>query len=89
MPAAGSIGTAYDVAPLMHDQYSTRLDNDNKDDLSYLSLRPQNIDHIWDNNIDDDDNALGRDDDVSWNNDSAAYASHFCVAISSFDGMLL
>ncbi len=89
MPATGSIGTAYDVAPSMHDQYSTRLDKDNDNDLSYLSSRPQNIDHIRDDNIDDNDNALGRDDDVSWNDNSAAYASRFCVAILSFDGMLL
>ncbi len=89
MPAVGSIGTAYDVAPSMHDQYSTCLNNDDDDDLSYLSSRPRNINHILDDDINDDDDALGRDDDVSWNNDSAAYASRFCVAISSFDGMLL
>ncbi len=89
MPAAGSIGTAYNVALLMHDQYSTCLNNNDDNDLLYLSSRPQNIDHICDDDIDDDDDALGRDDNVSWNNDSTAYASHFCVAISSFDGMLL
>ncbi len=89
MPAAGSIGTAYNVAPLMHNQYSARLDNDNDNDSSYLSSRPQNINHIHNDDIDDNNNALGRDDDVSWNNDSAAYALHFCVAILSFDGMLL
>ncbi len=89
MPAAGSIGTAYDVAPLMHDQYSARLDNDNDGDLLYLSLRPQNIDHIRNDDIDNDDDASGRDDDVSWNDDSAAYALCFCIAILSFDGMLL
>ncbi len=89
MLAAGSIGTAYDVAPSMHDQYSARLDDDDDDNLSYLSSRPRNINHIRDDNIDDDDDALGRDDDVSWNNDSTAYASRFCVAILSFDGMLL
>ncbi len=89
MPAAGSIGTAYEVAPSMHDQYSTRLDNKDDYDSSYSSSRPQNIDHIRDDDIDDDNDALGRDDNVTWNNDSAAYASRFCVAISSFDGMLL
>ncbi len=89
MPAGGSIGTAYDVAPSMHDQYSTRLDDDD-DDSSYSSSRPQNINHIRDDDIDnDDDDALGRDDNVSWNDDSAAYASRFCVPILSFDGMLL
>ncbi len=89
MPAAGSIGTAYDVAPSMHDQYSAHLDNDNNDDSLYSSLRPQNIDYIRNDNINDDDNTSGRDDNVSWNNNSAAYALRFCVAISSFDGMLL
>jgi hypothetical protein len=89
MPAAGSIGTAYDVAPLMHNQYSARLDNDDNDKSSYSSLRPQNIDDIRDDNIDNNDNASGRDKDVSWNNASAAYTSCFCVAILSFDGMLL
>ncbi len=89
MPAAGSIGTTYDVAPSMHDQYSTRLDNNDNNDLLYLSSRPQNINHIRDEDIDNDDNALGRDDDVSWNDGSAAYASRFCIAISSFDGTLL
>ncbi len=89
MPAAGSIGTVYDVALLMHDQYSACLDNDNDDDLLYLSLRPQNIDHIRDDYIDNDDDASGRDNDVSWNNDSAAYALRFCITILSFDGMLL
>ncbi len=89
MPAAGSIGTAYDVTLLMHNQYSARLDDDNDDDLLYLSSRPQNIDHIRDDNIDDDYDASGRDDNVSWNDDSAAYASRFCIAISSFDGMLM
>ncbi len=90
MPAAGSIGTAYNVAPLMHNQYSARLDDNNdNNDSSYLSLRPRNINHIRDDNIDDNDHALGRGDDVSRNNDSAAYALRFCIAISSFDGMLL
>jgi hypothetical protein len=89
MPAAGSIGTVYNVAPSMHDQYSACLDNDDDDDSSYSSSRPKNIDHIRDDHINDDDNVSGRDDDVSWNNDSAAYALRFCVAISSFDGMLL
>ncbi len=89
MPAAGSIGTAYDNTPSMHHQYSARLDNNDNDDLSYSSSRPQNIDHIRDDNIDDDNDALGREDDVPWNNNSTAYASRFCVAISSFDGMLL
>ncbi len=89
MLAAGSIGTAYDVALSMYDQYSARLDDNNDNDLSYLSSRPQNIDHIRDDDIDENNNALGRDDDVLWNNDSAAYASCFCVAILSFDGMLL
>ncbi len=89
MPAAGSIGTAYNIAPSMHDQYSAHLDDNNHNDLLYLSSRPQNIDHIRDDNIDNEDNALGRDDDVSWNNDSAAYALRFCVAITSFNGMLL
>ena len=89
MPAAGSIGTAYNVAPSMHDQYSARLDDDNDDDLVYLSLRPRNINHIYNDDIDDHDDASGRDIDVSWNDDSAAYASRFCVAISSFHGMLL
>ncbi len=89
MPAAGSTGTTYNLAPSMHDQYSTRLDDNDNDNLSYLSLRPRNIDHICDDDIDNDDNAPGRDDDVSWNDNSAAYASRFCVAILSFDGMLL
>ncbi len=89
MPAAGSIRTAYDVAPSMHDQCSARLDDDDNNDSSYSSLRPQNIDHIRDDNIDNDDDVSGRDDDVSWNDDSAAYALRFCIAISSFDGMLL
>jgi hypothetical protein len=89
MPAAGSIGTAYDVAPSIHDQYSTRLDDDNNDNLLYLSSRPQNINHIRNDNIDDNNTASGRDDNVSWNNNSAAYASRFCITISSFNGMLL
>ncbi len=89
MPAAGSIGTAYDVAPSMHDQYSACLDDDNNDDLSCSSSRQQNIDHICDDDIDDDDDTSGRDDNVLWNDNSAAYALLFCVAISSFDGMLL
>jgi hypothetical protein len=89
MPAAGSIGTAYDIAPSMHDQYSARLDNDNDNDLLYSSSRPWNIDHIRDDNIDNDDDALGRDDNVLWNKDSAAYALRFCIAILSFNGMLL
>ncbi len=90
MPAAGSIGTAYNVTPLMHDQYSARLNNDDNNDSLYSFSRPRNIDHIRDDDIDGNDNALGRDDDISWNDDSAdAYASCFCVAISSFDGMLL
>jgi hypothetical protein len=89
MPAAGSIRTAYNVAPLMHDQYSARLDDDDNNDLLYSSSRPQNIDHIRNDNINDNNDASGRDDDVLWNDDSAAYASRFCVAISSFDGMLL
>ncbi len=89
MPAAGSIKTAYNVAPLMHDQYSARLDNNNNDDLSYSSTRPRNIDHIHNENIDDNDDVSGRDEDVSWNDDSAAYALRFCVAILSFNGMLL
>jgi hypothetical protein len=89
MPAAGSIGTAYEVAPSMHDQYSARLDDDDDEDLSYSSSRPRNIDHIRNDDIDDNNDALGRDDNVSWNDDSTAYALRFCVAISSFDGMLL
>jgi hypothetical protein len=89
MPAAGTIGTAYNVAPSMHDQYSARLDDDDDNNLSYSSLRPQNIYHIRDDHINNNDDASGRDDDVLWNEDSAAYASRFCVAISSFDGMLL
>ncbi len=89
MPAAGSIGTAYDVAPLMHDQYSARLDDNDNDDSLYLSSRPRNIDHIRDDNIDDNNDASGRDNNVSWNDNSAAYALCFCVTISSFDGMLL
>jgi hypothetical protein len=89
MPAAGSIGTAYNVAPLMHDQYSARLDNNDNNHSLYLSSRPRNIDHIRDDDFNNNDDALGRDNDVSWNNDSTAYASRFCVAISSFDGMLL
>ncbi len=89
MLAARSIGTTYNVASSMHDQYSACLDDDDDNDLSYLSLRPQNIDHIHDDNIDNDDNASGRDNNVSWNNDSAACASRFCVAISLFNGMLL
>ncbi len=52
-------------------------------------MRPQNIDHIRDDNINDDNNVSGRDDNVSWNDDSTAYPSHFCVAILSLDGMLL
>ncbi len=89
MPAAGSIRTAYNVTPSMHDQYSARLVDDDNNDLLYLSSRPQNIDHIRNDNINDNNDASGRDDDVLWNDDSAAYASRFCVAISSFDGMLL
>ncbi len=89
MPAAGSIGTAYDLTPSMHDQYSARLDNDDDDDLSYSSSRPQNINHIHDDDINNDDDASGRDDDVSWNDDSAAYTLRFCVVILSFNGMLL
>ncbi len=89
MPVAGCIRTAYDIAPLMHNQYSARFDNDNDNDTLYLSSRPQNIDHIRDDDINNNDNALGREDKVLWNNDSAAYASRFCVAILSFDGMLL
>jgi hypothetical protein len=89
MPVAGSIRTAYDVTPSMHDQYSARLDNNNNNNSSYLSSRPQNINHIRDDNINNDNDALGRDDDVLWNNDSAAYALRFCVAILSFNGMLL
>ncbi len=89
MPAAGSIGTAYDVAPSMHDQYFARLDNDDDNDSSYLSSRPRNINHIRDDDINNNNNALGRDDNVLWNNNSAAYASRFCIVISSFDGMLL
>ncbi len=91
MPAAGSIGITYNVAPLMHDQYSARLDDNNNDnnDLLYSSLRPQHIDQIRDDNINNNNNPLGRDDNVSWNNNSAAYASRFCIAILSFDGMLL
>ncbi len=89
MPAAGSIGTAYNIALLMHDQYSARLDDDDDNDSLYLSLRPQNIDHIHNDDIDDNNDASGRDNDVSWNTDSAACALRFCVAISSFDGMLL
>ncbi len=57
--------------------------------MLYSSSRPRNIDHIRDDDVNNDDDASGRDDDVSWNDDSAAYASRFCVAISSFDGMLL
>ncbi len=89
MPAAGSIRTAYDVAPSMHDPYSACLDDNNDDDLLYLSSRPQNVNHIRNDKIDDDNDASGRDDNVSWNNDSAAYTLRFCIAISSFDGMLL
>ncbi len=89
MSAAGSIGTAYDIALSMHDQYSARLDNNYNDNSLYSSLRPQNIDHIRNDDIDDNNDASGRDDNVSWNNDSAAYASRFCVVISSFNGMLL
>ncbi len=89
MPAVGSIGTAYDIAPSMHDQYSPRFDDNDDDNLSYSFSRPQNINHICDDDIDNNDDMLGRDDDVLWNDDSAAYASRFCVAILSFDGMLL
>ncbi len=89
IPAAGSIGTAYDDAPSMHDQYSACLDNDDNNNSLYLSSRPQNIDHIRDDNINDNNDALGRDNDVSWNNDSAAYTLRFCITILSFDGMLL
>ncbi len=89
MPAAGSIGTAYDIAPSMHDQYSACLDDNNDNDSLYLSLRPRNINHIYNDDIDDNDDASGRDIDVSWNDDSAAYASRFCIGISSFDGMLM
>ncbi len=81
MPAAGSIGTTY--------EYSAHLDDNDDNNLSYLSSRPRNINHIRDDDINDDDDALGRDDNLSWNNDSAAYALHFCIAISSFNGMLL
>ncbi len=72
MPAAGSIGTAYDVAPSMHGQYSACLDNNDNNNLLYSSSRPQNIYHIRDDNIDNNDDALGRDDNVSWNNNSIA-----------------
>jgi hypothetical protein len=90
IPAAGSIGPAYNIAPSMHDQYSTCLDDDDDDDSLYSSLRPRNINHIHDDDTIDDDNEVSwRDYDVSWNDDSAAYASHFCVTILSFDGMLL
>ncbi len=89
MPAARSIGTAYNIAPLMHDQYSARLDNNNDNNLLYSSSRPQNIDHIRNDDIDNNDDASGRDNNVLWNNDSAAYASRFCIGILSFDGMLL
>jgi hypothetical protein len=73
----------------MHDPYSACLDDNNDDDLLYLSSRPQNVNHIRNDKIDDDNDASGRDDNVSWNNDSAAYTLRFCIAISSFDGMLL
>ncbi len=89
MPVAGSIGTAYNIAPLMHNQYSACLDDNNNNNSLYLSLRPQNIDHICDDNIENDNNVSGKDDGVSLNDDSTAYALRFCVAISSFDGMLL
>ncbi len=70
---------------------STRLDDNDDDDYLYLCLRPRNIDLFRDddnenNNINDD--MSGRDD-ISWNNDSAAYAVSFCVAILSFDGTVI
>ncbi len=89
MPVAGSIGTAYNIALLMHNQYSACLDDDDNNNSLYLSLRPQNINHVRDDDIKNDNNASGRDDGVSLNNDSTAYALRFCVAISSFNGMLL
>jgi hypothetical protein len=73
----------------MHDQYSACLDDNNDNNSLYLSSRPQNINHIRNDKIDDDNDASGRDNNVSWNNDSAAYTSRFCVTILSFDGMLL
>jgi hypothetical protein len=56
-----------------------------------LCSRPQNIDLFHDDDNDNDDindDTSGRDD-ISWNNDSAAYAVSFCVAISSFDGTVV
>jgi hypothetical protein len=59
--------------------------------LLYLCSRPRNIDLFRDDNNDNDDinNDTSERGDISWNNDSAAYAMSFCVAISSFDGTVV
>ncbi len=42
-----------------------------------------------DNNNDDiNDDTLGRDD-ISWNDNSAAYTVSLCIAILSFDGTVV
>jgi hypothetical protein len=68
-----------------------RLDNNDDDDLLYLCSRPQNIDLFRDDDKDNDDindDTLERDG-ILWNDDSAAYAASFCIAILSFDGTVV
>ena len=70
---------------------SARLDVNNNNDLLYLCSRPQNINLFRDDDNDNDNinnDKLGRDN-ISWNNNSAAYAVSFCVTISSFDGTVV
>jgi hypothetical protein len=59
--------------------------------LLYLCSRPRNIDLFCDDDNDNDDindDMSGRDN-ISWNDNSAAYAVSFCIAISSFDGTVV